>query len=192
MARARGIDPFARLRRHLSSREPVHADETGRRQAAVAVILSPGPHGPEALFIRRAVRAGDPWSGHVGLPGGGREPADADLFAAAVRETREEVSVRLTPDSLLGGLDDLSPSMPGPAPLLIRPFVFGLHERPAACLSDEVAGLLWLNLTELPAAAARSVVDIRGDLVEVDSYVLGGALIWGLTYRIVRGLLTLL
>jgi 8-oxo-dGTP pyrophosphatase MutT (NUDIX family) len=51
---------------------------------------------PEVLFIKRAGRAGDRWSGHTALPGGKRDPQDADDLAAAIRETKEEVGLDLT------------------------------------------------------------------------------------------------
>lgn len=50
---------------------------------------------PEALFIKRAARKGDRWQGHVALPGGRRDPEDADDQATAVRETAEEVGIDL-------------------------------------------------------------------------------------------------
>ncbi len=158
----------------------------------MALALSPGARGPEILLIRRARREGDPWSGHIGLPGGRREAVDADLLATAVRETREEVGVHLSGAALLGELDDLRPSAPGPEPLLIRPFVFGLEERPAARLSDEVAGLLWAGLGELPSLSRRARVSMPAGEREVDAFVLGDATIWGLTYRILSSILPLL
>lgn len=50
---------------------------------------------PEVLFIKRATREGDRWSGHVALPGGGRDPSDVDDRAVAIRETMEEVGLDL-------------------------------------------------------------------------------------------------
>ncbi len=51
---------------------------------------------PEILFIKRAGRAGDRWSGHTALPGGRRDAPDADDRATAIRETQEEVGLDLT------------------------------------------------------------------------------------------------
>lgn len=182
---------FAALRERLSTRAPTYIKVAGALQTSVALMLTPGPSGLEVLFIRRAERAGDPWSGHIALPGGRREPADADLLATAIRETREEVGVALTPALLLGGLDDLHPRTPSAPPLLIRPFVFGLAERPAARLSDEVAGVMWFSLPEIAASAGTAAVAIRGVSTVVDCFRPGGTVVWGLTHRILRTLLPL-
>lgn len=53
---------------------------------------------PEVLFIKRAARSGDRWTGHIALPGGKREPSDPDDRAAATRETEEEVGLDLNAD----------------------------------------------------------------------------------------------
>lgn len=161
-------------------------------ETAVALILAPGARGLEVLFIRRAERADDPWSGHIALPGGRREPADADRLTTAIRETGEEVGVELTPASLLGPLDDLHPSTPRLPPLVIRPFVFGLTARPATRLSDEVSGVSWIALSELAACRGKAVIDLRGAATEVECFRTGGLVIWGLTYRILSGFLPLL
>lgn len=54
----------------------------------------------EVLFIKRANRKGDRWTGHVALPGGGRDPEDEDDCATAIRETWEEVGIDLTAEGV--------------------------------------------------------------------------------------------
>ena len=56
---------------------------------------------PEILFIKRAARVGDRWTGHVAFPGGKKEPSDLDDQAAAARETREEVGLDLETEHCL-------------------------------------------------------------------------------------------
>lgn len=186
---------FEPLRARLAGK-PARSAAPGLIETSVALMLSPGPRGLEVLFIRRAVRASDPWSGNIGLPGGRRDPGDADLLATAIRETREEIGVILPPAVLLGALDDLVPSTPSLPSLMIRPFVFGVEPRPEAGTSEEVASSHWIPLDSLHAARGSTKVTIREQLVEVPCFLVpglpDGLVVWGLTYRILVGLLTLL
>jgi 8-oxo-dGTP pyrophosphatase MutT (NUDIX family) len=183
---------YGALKSRLAARVPLRVEKTGVMETAVALILAPGARGPEALLIRRAEREGDPWSGHVALPGGRREAEDADRLATAVRETREEVGVELPASVLLGPLDDLHPSTPRLPALVISPFVFGLDARPRTRLSDEVSGVAWVPLAELRACAGKAEIQLRGAPLQVDCFRTGGLVIWGLTYRILSGFLPLL
>ena len=77
--------------------------------AAVSVVVRANRH-LDLLLIKRARSERDPWSGHMALPGGRRDPEDRDLEATASRETLEETGLDLagvgTP---LGRLDLLTP-----------------------------------------------------------------------------------
>jgi demethylspheroidene O-methyltransferase len=47
----------------------------------VAAVFRDGERGSELLFIERARREGDPWSGHMALPGGRVDPDDEHALA---------------------------------------------------------------------------------------------------------------
>jgi len=51
------------------------------------VLREASPRGSELLFIERASKEGDPWSGHMAFPGGRAEPLDPNLRSTAERET---------------------------------------------------------------------------------------------------------
>lgn len=150
------------------------------------MILHDASDGLEALFIKRAERAGDPWSGQVAFPGGRREPTDADLLATAIRETHEEVGVELTAAMLLGALDDLQPRTPTLPPVIVRPFVFTVADRPPLVVDEEVQRAFWLSFRRLaePGLYREVTLTIRGQQRTFPAYDLGADVIWGMTERI--------
>jgi 8-oxo-dGTP pyrophosphatase MutT (NUDIX family) len=159
--------------------------------AAVSVIVAPEPDA--VLLIRRAEREGDPWSGHIGLPGGRLDPADLDLSETALRETAEEVGWRLDRDQLLGTLPDVWPRAPLSRVIVVRPYVFAVRERPPLNLSDEVAEAFWVPLDQLrdPTIHRAAVLEVRGERRTFPAFHLGPHVIWGLTERILTPLLRL-
>jgi len=168
--------------------------ESGMIAAAVAVILHEGDQGLEALFIHRAVRAGDTWSGQIAFPGGRRDPGDADLLATAIRETGEEVGVDLSGAERLGVLDDLYPRTPVLPPVVVRPFVFALTLRPRIVASAEVQDAFWVSFRALqaPEVLGEVVVDHPGiPRRALPAYRLGDHTIWGMSERILTPLISL-
>jgi ADP-ribose pyrophosphatase YjhB (NUDIX family) len=85
----------AKVATALAAHAPVELDDdAGARRAAVAVVLSDDGD-PALLFIRRQVRAGDPWSGQMAFPGGFRAADDEPVLLTARRETLEAYIKRL-------------------------------------------------------------------------------------------------
>ena len=125
----------------LKDREPSILEPQGK-QAAVALMLRERG-GLEVFVIKRADRIGDPWSGHMALPGGRREPADKDAYDTARRETLEEVGVDLTEGKLLGRLDDMGPRSAG-RQFVVSTFVVALDAEPGRIDPNEVAEAFWV------------------------------------------------
>jgi 8-oxo-dGTP pyrophosphatase MutT (NUDIX family) len=185
-------DRLDRLRERLASHRPwtdPDPEAEALRWAAVAVILAPAPDA--VLLIRRAERVGDPWSGHMALPGGRREPSDEDLIATAIRETAEEVGLMLSRDHLVGSLDDVVPRTPVLPPIAIRPYVFLVRQRPPLTLNPEVAGARWVDLDRLlqPGTHHPVRLEVGGESRDVAAYELDDAIVWGMTERVLSGLL---
>jgi 8-oxo-dGTP pyrophosphatase MutT (NUDIX family) len=145
-------------------------------------------------MIKRAEHEGDPWSGHVALPGGRMEPRDRDLEQTAIRETWEETGVDIGRDGyVLGPLDDLAPRTPVLPPLVIRPFVAVVPANVAIVANPEVADAFWVPLSALRERASwgLGLVDIRGvGARQVDTFRHGEHTVWGLTERVLRDLMS--
>lgn len=195
---------------HIASRlEPVPPERSVSpcAEAAVAVVFRrsdapssggatacAGPEATDLLFIQRAERHGDPWSGHMAFPGGRREDGDVSLHHTAVRETREELALDLAEAGRpLGALpaQEALPSDDGWT-LWVQPLVFGLWS-PFVPLraNDEVASFHWVPLLHLVSGEARDTIRwrYRGRELELPCIWWEGRCIWGLTLRMVEELL---
>ncbi len=185
------------LQRALSRRPGALAPDDGApRRAAVAVVLrDAGEGGIELLLIKRSERAGDPWSGHIALPGGRHDPTDATLQDTAVRETWEETGIDLARDGLvLGTLDELRPRSAGLPSIIVTPYVAIVRPDAGIETSDEVASAFWVSLASLvdPLAIVEAEVSARGATWRVQSYQLAGHTVWGMTERILANLVVIL
>ncbi len=186
------------IKKSIDAYSPVRPELGGRtRRAAVAVILRQVASETEALFILRAIRTGDPWSGQIAFPGGHYEAGDASLRHTAERETQEEIDLDLThAGRYIGQLDPVQASPRREVlDIVVTPFVYELRE-PAAKLSPnhEVAELLWGSLNEMHAGLShtRMEIMIQGEAQDYPGYGLGDRVVWGLTYRILEQLFALL
>jgi 8-oxo-dGTP pyrophosphatase MutT (NUDIX family) len=169
--------------------------EGNERFAAVAAVFRAGADDrPELLMIKRAEHEGDPWSGHVALPGGRMEPRDRDLEQTAIRETWEETGVDIEREGyVLGRLDDLAPRTPVLPPLVIRPFVAVVPPTVTIAANLEVADAFWVPMSALRERASwgLGMVDIRNvGPREVDVFRHQDYTVWGLTERVLRDLMS--
>lgn len=166
-------------------------------RAAVALIVrpdpgpvaaDPAPGGPALLFVQRAEVEGDPWSGHMAFPGGRHEAGDEDLLATAIRETREETSLRLSREDVLGALDEAHPWTRHLPSIAVTPFVAWYEGDDEVRASDEVRDHVWVPLSALRAREHRSAFTLRrGDRVaSFPTIEYAGYTVWGLTFEIVR------
>jgi 8-oxo-dGTP pyrophosphatase MutT (NUDIX family) len=165
-------------------------------RAAVTLIVRPsGEAGgePEVLFVRRARVPGDPWSGHVALPGGRQDREDADLLDTARRETLEETGLRLEREDHLGRLGEIHPRSRHLPSICVTPFVAWLAEDQKVTLNEELTGHLWIPLPDLSDPAYRAtLVREAPSRREYPSIDYGGEVIWGLTFGILEDFLNVL
>ncbi|MCY4483493.1 MAG: CoA pyrophosphatase [Spirochaetaceae bacterium] len=180
---APGAAPASRLGR------PATASE-----AAVALVFAGADRDLRLCFIRRASHPRDPWSGQMALPGGRVAPADASLCAAAVREAREEVGLGLEHARYLGALPPIPLVRSGrPTDASVAPFAFYLAGTPPPLTVDpaEVAAGYWISVLHLrdPGQRAELRLTANGVTRRLPAVRFRRHLIWGMTYRIVTGLL---
>ena len=171
-------------------------DPVPSKRAAVAISVRSGVSGPEILMIQRAVRQGDPWSGHMGFPGGRKDESDASDMACAKRETREEIGFDLDIyGELVCQLSDVNTGWRADRPeMLVAPFVFKVGSTPVFELNHEVDDTLWVPLSFLlnDANRSRHQWDWRGEVLESDAFTFDDRLIWGLSLMMIDELLQII
>jgi 8-oxo-dGTP pyrophosphatase MutT (NUDIX family) len=153
------------------------------------MILRDGDGVPEVLFIGRARREGDPWSGHMAFPGGRIDPEDHHPRSTAERETREEVGVDLVDAEVLGRLDDLRgrhAAAPDRA-MVISAFVYHVVAPAPLQPNWEVEQAFWFPLASLFDAERQVEYSVtRGGGLCFPGILVGEPerhVVWGLTYR---------
>jgi 8-oxo-dGTP pyrophosphatase MutT (NUDIX family) len=182
---------LARIASAVRAHAPVLAGRDGTYfEAAVALILRKTHRDDlELLFIKRAARDDDPWSGQIALPGGRHDATDASLEDTAVRETREEVGLDLRRDgAIIGVLDELRPRLPILPPVIVRPHVALVSTDVILGRSDEVAEYFWAPLDAIldPAATRDTEIVVRQMRSVRPAIHYGGHMIWGMTEHILR------
>ncbi|GBC81102.1 putative Nudix hydrolase NudL [bacterium HR10] len=183
------------LRERLRALERAASEETAwPLQAAVVLILREVGDDLQALLIKRIEDTRDPWSGHIALPGGHREPQDRTLWETAVRETREEVGIDLEREGTwIGQLTPLSPSNPRLPPVRVTPLVALVRPDVTVVAGPEVERAFWISLRALRRSGRSERVEklVDGEVRVWLAYPSPHGPIWGMTERILTEFLTL-
>ena len=142
-----GVDELAAVvaRRPARRLAPPFPDA---RNSAVLIVLHDGPHGPEALFTKRAMHLRN-HRGEISFPGGRMEPGETPADAA-LREACEEVALNPAGVSVHGQLDHMSTVV---SQSYIVPVVASVTARPSlAAHPGEVDRIMWVPLAELASS----------------------------------------
>ena len=187
-----------RIESALTTHTPVlHPTTKQTRRAAVATILRQSADHVEALFILRATKEGDPWSGQMAFPGGHVETVDESLRHTAERETWEEIGLDLSAEGrYLGPLNEVKANPRGRSlDMVVSPHVFLLENpQPEFSPNYEVADVLWGSLNDMyhQRTVGKHEFEIANQKLIYPGYSVGGQVVWGLTLRMVEDLFGML
>jgi len=174
-----------RVAKNLTAQEPI---SKGLKLAAVSIILRDREF-PSVLLIKRAERAGDPWSGQIAFPGGKMQQGDRTVRETAVRETIEEVGIDLDEAAEFLGYASTTTTHTGTMDVIPSVFVLrhGVEVRP----NEEVASYRWVNLEDFLNPNGKSTYRLTydGRNIEMPAYMVGDYVVWGLTHRILSTVL---
>lgn len=173
----------ARLEKR-SRTEPAGARE-GLRRAGVLVPLFVRDARLWILLTRRAESV-EHHRGQISFPGGGEEESDENLYAAAVRETEEELAIATADVVPLGSLSPIVTV----TNFYVEPYVAAVPQpyvwRPAEA---EIAEVIEAPIATLMDPAILEHKPMPGGEGIILFYHFGKHVIWGATARILSELL---
>ena len=157
------------------------------KKAAVIAALYEDDNKVRLILILRNTYNGV-HSNQIGFPGGRVEEYDKTLFDTAIRETYEEIGVRVQKNELIRELHEIY--IP-PSNFNVYPFLVILNHPPSFVKDDkEVKEVITIDLesllnckitqTQIPIPAKLNELNIQND-VEVPAFKLAGYNVWGAT-----------
>jgi 8-oxo-dGTP pyrophosphatase MutT (NUDIX family) len=170
------------LKKLLSSDIAPHPDERDTKHAAVLVVI----YGSELKTIMtEKPKTMSMHAGEVSFPGGKLAEDDEDLLETAIRETKEEISLEVSRQSVVGQLRPVQTRNSG---FTIVPFVALLDDVPSLRPNSEVEEILHIPLIHL-LRTLRIDDDINHKAL-FETYVTSFAdkIIWGASARILKQL----
>jgi len=158
--------------------------------AAVAIVIRDTDSGPEFLLMQRAKH-------QMAFPGGKIEAQDKSHKNTAIRETLEEVGLRLSNDDFVGQIDDVyGLKANGVFSVHVACFVFKLNREVMLVANHEVADMLWLPMSYLEDPKnSYEFYHPHDPSLKMPAILINenkGQILWGLSLRMLKILYTIL
>jgi 8-oxo-dGTP diphosphatase len=173
------------LERSLAGQQEPFPSDSKKTRGAVAVLLKEETGDLCLLMIRRHESSRDPWSGQMAFPGGHADSQDRTLFDTVARETLEEVGIDIRKQTFLGCLRNVEPKN---APMIVAPFIFLVEGDVRPRTSSEAKEIIWIPMSFLLDRnnVSSTIVPIDGKEIRMGCYEYSSHIIWGMSFRIIR------
>ncbi|XP_062895795.1 nucleoside diphosphate-linked moiety X motif 8 isoform X2 [Mobula hypostoma] len=184
-----------RLTAAPASLDPRPAPGRVRHTAGILLPLCRGPGGdPSILLTLRSAQLSGRHQGDVSFPGGKQDRSDGDIVDTALRETEEEVGLRVSRASVWGTLRPV----PERSGMLVVPVLAHVGILDAANLRPnpaEVEDVFTVSISHLCTEQNRGYTRFRKDgryAYTLPVFLNAKYKVWGLTAVVIESLLSLL
>jgi 8-oxo-dGTP pyrophosphatase MutT (NUDIX family) len=159
------------------------------QKASVAILMRKESNENFIVFTKRSDNMRE-HAGEISFPGGRIEEQDFTLYDTAVRETEEEIGVKLYEKEYIGRIDDSLTT----SKYHIYPFVFSTERELHYHKSLEISELIEVPLSHLLKAENCKLEKVlyQNEMRELYSYTYEDYIIWGATGYILNNFLSLL
>ena len=128
-------------------------------------------------------------AGEISFPGGKWCEKDQDLLETAIRETREELGLKVSKEQVIGKLDSVITLN---SKYKITPFVAIFETIPFLKANSEVESVLYIPLTSLLNTLSNDNHPEHRSIKEMYTFTFGNYNIWGASARMLKQINNLL
>ena len=159
------------------------------QKASVAIVMLKKNKKDFIVFTKRSDNMRE-HAGEISFPGGRVEEEDQSLLHTAVRETEEEIGVKLSNEEYIGRVDDSLTT----SKYHVYPFVFSVKRELYYHKSLEISELIEVPIDHLldPKNCKLEKVLYHNEMRDLYSYRYKSYIIWGATGYILNNFLSLL
>lgn len=158
------------------------------RLSAVLILIYPEQDSFKTILIQRPEYDGV-HSGQIAFPGGKFEQEDISLLTTALRETEEEIGVKVAAQNIIGSLSELYIY---PSNFLVTPFIGFLPNKPEFIIDKrEVKQCIETNIWLFNDHSIKKETVIKysnGLKIKTPYYDVNGFTVWGATAMIISEL----
>ena len=169
------------LRSLLSSKiDPVLEHYGKNKLASILVVI----YGKEPIIVMTEKPKHLKFhAGEISFPGGKFDPGDSDLLETALRETREEIGLRISKNQVIG---QLAPVVTLNSGFIILPFVSIIDKITLLSANSEVENILHIPLKSFLKTMADDQNPTHNRIQEMYTFEYQNKIIWGASARILK------
>jgi 8-oxo-dGTP pyrophosphatase MutT (NUDIX family) len=156
------------------------AENSKSKLAAVMIIIFGNQ--PMVIMTERP-KTINHHAGEISFPGGTWVSGDRDLLATAIRETREELGIKISRSLVIGQLNSVATLSSG---FIITPFVTILNEIPKIVPNSEIASVLKIPFFQLLSTVEDDKNPSHKSILEMYTFKFKDHVIWGASARMLK------
>jgi 8-oxo-dGTP pyrophosphatase MutT (NUDIX family) len=175
------------LRKALSSKITPEVTYDGQTKLAAVLIVIYGKE-PEVIMTERP-KTMNHHAGEISFPGGTWTQRDDDLLTTALRETKEEMSLDISRQQIIGQIRPVTTLNSG---FTIMPFICILDEIPKLVPKSEIETILHIPFVPLLNTICDDLDPSHKSIQEMYTFRYQNHLIWGASARMLKQLFNIL
>lgn len=175
------LEPYLRKDKEEEKKKKEKQNSDERTLSAVLVLIHFQQGDPHVILTKRSAKLKS-HAGQISFPGGTLSDSDEGLMQTAIRETMEEIGVRMSEDEIAGSLPSAKTMT---SSFMIVPYVAVVEQLGRlAPNAEEIDAILDLSLLDL--LRTITIDRDRSRYGEVYRFEYDGNLVWGATARILK------